>query len=208
MKAWLCRMALGWMILMGSFAYGQSWEWQNPHPTGDWLETVTFLDPSHGWMVGCGAGGLDRCLLYTSDGGASWSPQLSGMGNPLRDLCFVSPQQGWAVGQFGWVMHYRSGSASATPAARNVFPQSFSLAAYPNPFNPTTTLAFDLAQSGRTKLVVYDVMGRVVSVVADNVFPQGEHRPGFDGSALASGTYFVRLESGKTSRTQRLLLLR
>ena len=80
--------------------------------------------------------------------------------------------------------------------------------AYPNPFNLSTMLRFSLPRSERAKLVAYDVTGRQVEMLADDVFGAGEHRVTFDGSHLTSGVYFVRLETGNAVQTVKLLLLK
>jgi hypothetical protein len=103
------------------------------------------------------------------------------------------------VDHFGTVL-------TATPSA--IQPSSFNLSSFPNPFNPTTTLAFSLPQTGQVKVVVYDLLGREVAVLAERVFEAGEQRLRFDGSALPSGLYFARLQSGPISVTQKLLLLK
>ena len=80
--------------------------------------------------------------------------------------------------------------------------------AWPNPFNPSTTLAWNLAASGLVSLRVYDLAGREVAVLLDGPAAAGSHRALFDGSRLASGIYFARLEAGGGSQTRRLILLK
>jgi hypothetical protein len=87
-------------------------------------------------------------------------------------------------------------------------PLSACLASFPNPFNPSTTLSFTLPREGRARIVIYDLLGREVQTLADNVFSSGEHRMTFDGSALAAGLYFARLQSGSFVAAQKLLLLK
>jgi hypothetical protein len=89
-----------------------------------------------------------------------------------------------------------------------LLPHQFTLSCFPNPFNPTTTLAFTLPQTGQVKVVVYDLLGREVAVLAERVFEAGEQRLRFDGSALPSGLYFARMQAGGLIATQKLLLLR
>ena len=79
---------------------------------------------------------------------------------------------------------------------------------YPNPFNPTTVFDFSLPRTGQAKLTVYDVTGREVSVVSDGVLNGGEHRVTFDGSSLASGVYFARLQAGTAVQTRKMVLIR
>jgi hypothetical protein len=65
---------------------------------------------------------------------------------------------------------------------------------YPNPFNPVTKLTYTLPKSGNVKLVVYDVLGREVRTLVDETKGVGVYRLDFDGSNIASGIYFYRLD--------------
>ncbi len=79
---------------------------------------------------------------------------------------------------------------------------------YPNPFNPSTTVAFDLPAPSRVRLAVYDVTGREVAVLADGPHAAGHYATKFDGTALATGTYFCRLSAGNQTQFTKLLLLK
>jgi hypothetical protein len=96
------------------------------------------------------------------------------------------------------------------PAADPIAPAPlmFSLSSFPNPFNPSTTLSFSLPREGRARIAVFDILGREVAVLADDVFTAGEHRIMFDGSSLPSGLYFARLQSGNMQATHKLLLMK
>ena len=76
-------------------------------------------------------------------------------------------------------------------------PVSFTLhGAYPNPFNPSTTVSFDLPHSAQVTLVVFDVLGREVSRVAAGDLAAGSRQTvRFEAQDLASGTYLYRLEA-------------
>ena len=83
----------------------------------------------------------------------------------------------------------------------------------PNPFNPTTTLSFDLAADGFIELTVLDVAGRVVTTLASGAHTAGSHRAVWDGRnaaahAVASGIYIARLRTSTVVSTQRLVLVR
>lgn len=67
---------------------------------------------------------------------------------------------------------------------------------YPNPFNPKTEIRYRKSEIGKTRLTVYDILGREVAVLVDGVMPVGHHRVTFDASALPSGIYLYRLEAG------------
>jgi len=72
---------------------------------------------------------------------------------------------------------------------------------HPNPFNPTTTIAYTLATPGRVTMRVHDIAGRVVRTLVDDERVAGEHAVQWDGltdrnTPAASGVYFVKMESG------------
>jgi len=85
--------------------------------------------------------------------------------------------------------------------------------AVPNPFNPQTTLSFDVARAGRTSLKIYSVDGRLVASLVDEYLEPGRHTrvwQGVDqqGRALSSGAYLMRLEAADGLHSRRLTLLR
>jgi enterochelin esterase-like enzyme len=79
---------------------------------------------------------------------------------------------------------------------------------YPNPFNPTTTIRFSLPNSSRASVSVYDLSGRLVSTLADEVFTAGGHTLEFDGTGLPSGIYFARLQTGEVGVTKKMVLVK
>jgi hypothetical protein len=79
---------------------------------------------------------------------------------------------------------------------------------YPNPFNPSTTIKYKLSKSSDVRLSVSDLLGREVSVLVNERRDAGVHEVKFDGSNLASGVYFYRIQAGDFVQSKRLLLLR
>ena len=65
--------------------------------------------------------------------------------------------------------------------------------AYPNPFNPSTSIAFELEHSGAVEVRVYSVTGVEVATLANATMPAGDHVVRWDASALPSGPYFYRV---------------
>ncbi|HER43764.1 MAG TPA: T9SS type A sorting domain-containing protein, partial [Candidatus Eisenbacteria bacterium] len=84
---------------------------------------------------------------------------------------------------------------------------------FPNPFNPSTTIAFDLPRRSRVNLSIYDVQGRPVRTVSDGILPEGRREVVWDGrdeqgNVVSSGVYFYRLTSGDHSLTRKMVLLK
>lgn len=79
---------------------------------------------------------------------------------------------------------------------------------YPNPFNPTTAIRFTLDVGRSTSLKVYDMLGREVAVLVNDVMPAGTHSVEFDASNLASGVYVYRLTVDGETFTKRMTVLK
>ncbi|MEP2447429.1 MAG: T9SS type A sorting domain-containing protein [Balneola sp.] len=79
---------------------------------------------------------------------------------------------------------------------------------YPNPFNPTTTIEFELDRSTFTKLTVFDVLGRKVRELVNEIRPAGTNTIEFNANNLASGVYLYRLEANGVVQTKRLTLIK
>ncbi|MCH7733001.1 MAG: T9SS type A sorting domain-containing protein, partial [Candidatus Marinimicrobia bacterium] len=84
---------------------------------------------------------------------------------------------------------------------------------YPNPFNPETTIQYSLAASGRVVIHIYNILGRKVRTLVDDVQEEGFHKVQWDGKDnfgrnIASGIYLYRIRSGDFVYTRKLLLLR
>jgi hypothetical protein len=79
---------------------------------------------------------------------------------------------------------------------------------YPNPFNPTTTIEFELDKTTFTKLTVFDVLGRKVRELVNEIRPAGTNTIEFNATNLASGVYLYRLEANGVVQTKRLTLIK
>jgi hypothetical protein len=79
---------------------------------------------------------------------------------------------------------------------------------FPNPFNPTTAISYQLSANSHVKIKVYDLFGREVATLVNENKPAGNYSVKFDGNRLVSGIYFYRMEAGSFSQTKKLLLLK
>jgi len=94
----------------------------------------------------------------------------------------------------------------------SLFPDKLLLSpAFPNPFNPVTTLRFDIPETINSNVVllnIYDIKGRRVKKLADGSMLPGIHHVKWDATQFSSGVYFVKLTYDNQSRTQKLILLK
>ncbi len=97
--------------------------------------------------------------------------------------------------------------AGNMPAVLSLYPVQ------PNPFNAATTITFDVPRAENVRLVAYDLRGRQVQILTDEVWAAGTHHltwngTGESGNSLSSGVYFLRLETESRVITQRATLLK
>jgi len=91
----------------------------------------------------------------------------------------------------------------------NAIPVEYSLSQnYPNPFNPVTHLEFGISNLGFVSLKVYDVLGREIKTLVNEIKPAGTYKIEFDGSNFASGVFFYRIEAGEFVQTKRMVLVK
>ncbi|MEX0685148.1 MAG: T9SS type A sorting domain-containing protein [Balneolales bacterium] len=79
---------------------------------------------------------------------------------------------------------------------------------YPNPFNPTTTLSYQIPTESHVKLSVFNVLGQEVATLINEVKPAGIHEVVFDAHSLSSGTYLYRLTTGNKVMTRTMMLIK
>jgi len=80
---------------------------------------------------------------------------------------------------------------------------------YPNPFNPKTTIRFDLPEPAHVTMRIYDLLGQEVAALAETEYHEaGSYQIRFDGSRLSSGTYFCRTMAGRYSSVKKMMLMK
>jgi hypothetical protein len=116
-----------------------------------------------------------------------------------------------AVDQDGHVGGYSAMVAAGATAAGDA-PRALAIAgAVPNPFNPRTTIRFEVPRAGRVEVRIYDMRGRSVRTLADADLAAGRHEAvwdgrGEDGAAAAAGVYLLRVAAGGEQRSAKLVL--
>ncbi len=98
---------------------------------------------------------------------------------------------------------------TAVKSASDKLPKTFQLYPnYPNPFNPSTMIFYDVPTTSIVSLTVYDLLGREVETLVNQRQSPGKYGVRFDGSRLASGVYIYRLQAGSFSQTKKLMLVK
>ena len=93
--------------------------------------------------------------------------------------------------------------------SENEIPTEYKLKpATPNPFNPVTTISYDLPKNSHVRLVIYDILGREIRKLVDGYKEKGSHSAHFDGTNLSSGVYIILFEAGDYTRSSKIMLVK
>ena len=134
-----------------------------------------------------GARAIDR-------GSEDGAPSIDIIGTPR-------PQgDGFDLGAFEYI------ESTGVLNQREQTPSSFQVRAFPNPFNPYSTIAYDLPAAGRVNVSVFNLRGELVSQLLDEFQDAGAHRVRFLGEGLPSGVYFCKIMSNELERTLSIVL--
>jgi hypothetical protein len=185
-------------------------------PLSDYSATIDRDGITIKWTVSSDAD-LFRYAVWRSEG-ASESYHRIMVSIEQRGNSFSFTDQSFNAGSaYTYRIEYRSGTLSYTlftteavqvPAEKHPRVQS-----HPNPFNPSTTISYELRSRGHVTLAIFDAAGRRIVQLVDAVQDEGPHRVLWDGrdsrgSQVASGIYFSRLEADGTTVTGKMVLAR
>jgi hypothetical protein len=127
--------------------------------------------------------------------------------NPSGTWCFTVTD----VQKSGYTFNTSTGVLSACEEwlkSAHPIPGSLALSAFPNPFNPSTTITFTLPADGTVRAAVYDALGRRCVQLLDGTMTAGTHYTMFDAAGLPSGNYLIRLDWNGRSITKTCTLMK
>gem|GEM_PF-3904861 len=107
----------------------------------------------------------------------------------------------------GWLSFHTEGYPDAIDPS-SPYPTTFSMSVFPNPFNSIAQIKFTLPVTQRVSLCLYNVLGREVAVLLDEIKTAGEHCVSFDGGVLPSGVYLCRMQAGTYINTRKIALVK
>ena len=185
-------------------------EWYAVRENNEVLFCADVRTNSVAYVVGSAA-----TILKSTDQGETWQSQQTPSSVyasvTLMQSFFVDPAEGWIVGTGGTILHTMNGGGQEP--SWQILPDRYYLAtAYPNPFNPSTTITYALPQTSDVSLAIFDQAGKIVEA-----YPEGETGPGryeiqWSAAGHASGVYYVRLSAKRDgllyTATQKIVLMK
>lgn len=163
----------------------------------------SLVSSSSGVLFGASGPGVHT----STDNGQTWVDISGNIGTSHNLVSIIITPMGHLITGGYDVFRSRSVLTGATPA--EVQPVSFRLMQnYPNPFNPATNIEFQIANFGLVTLKVFDLLGREVATLVNEVMQPGGYERVFEAQGLASGVYLYRLEAGGAVQARKLVLMR
>jgi len=168
------------------------------------LNSLDFPTGNIGYAVG-----YSGSILKTTDRGASWVSQTSGISDILRSIDFVDSLTGYATGDNGRILKTTNGGVTALNGNTGTIPDGFALHQnYPNPFNPGSKIKYQLSRTSPVRISVFDVLGCEIAILIHKIQKPGVYEIDFDGSKYPSGIYFYILEAGDYRETRKMMLVK
>ncbi len=210
-KIFLVSPVVGYVSVQGATILkttdgGQSWV-EKPVSGGiDDIQSVGVVDEWTGWVDG-----FVGETMMTTDGGDTWQPTTLGEPGPnLNRFQMFSEALGYASGN----RIYKYGGVSTSIHVANAPNRSkLGLRNYPEPFNPTTTIAYRLRNDGRVRVRIFDFEGRLVHTLLDGEQSAGANKVVWDGTTMAgrsapSGVYFYRVDASGQAESRMMTLVK
>jgi photosystem II stability/assembly factor-like uncharacterized protein len=158
--------------------------------------------------------GDDLGVFLSTDGGVSWMSYSDGLFEAVMagDLVVSRSNRTLRLASHGNGVFtrplYSSVMTDVTEGSRQIPVERIVLQNFPNPFNPTTTLTYELPRSAHVRIRIFAIDGRDVATLVDAQETAGSHSSAWNAAGCASGVYFCRLEAGAMSVTTKLVILR
>ncbi len=199
--------------------FGTSHVFKSTNKGDDWIDigdglpdvptSALAVDPDYPDHI---YAGTDLGIYVSFDDGLSW--QLFDEGLPNATVIMTlsvsySNRMLRAATHGNGVYERKMPDIPSSVPAGNSKPEGFALNQnYPNPFNPVTKISYSIPERSNVKINVYDITGRKVKTLINEVKEAGSYSLSFSGENLSSGTYFYTINAGKFSEAKKMTLLK
>ncbi|GAB4294837.1 MAG: hypothetical protein Kow0098_16690 [Ignavibacteriaceae bacterium] len=164
-----------------------------------------FRTPNEAWAPM----GYKREFIVTYDSGQTWSSVSTPDEAEIFDLVFTDSTHGFAVGENGVILKYKTDKPTYVNNSGNEFLFKTELFQnYPNPFNPSSRVVFRLAENTSVKLKLYDILGREIKTIFEGNLPAGSYTKEITANDLSAGVYFYSLETENYRQVKKLQVLK
>jgi photosystem II stability/assembly factor-like uncharacterized protein len=177
------------------------------------FRSLSFADTLNGWAVGDRfyQGHIAGTIYRTTTGGRIWYEEAVDLSDMLTAVRMVDARHGWAVSSEvaggGRILKY--GLLTSVAERLEQLPRGLRLRQnYPNPFNPTTTIEYEIPARTHVELVVFDLLGKRVRLLVNEMEGPGVYRLHFNGGKLPSGVYVYELRTSHHQLSKQMTIVK
>jgi len=179
---------------------GNTWTQLDLHDYS--FRSIEFTNQLTGWIGGSGG-----ALYKTTDTGLNWQKINLDSAANFIDIDFINENTGWLTTNYNKIYKTTNSGTVFISNTSSEIPLQFELKQnYPNPFNPSTNINYSIKKSGLVKLSIYDLSGKEISTLVNEVQQAGSYSVTFNGSGFSSGVYYYKLASDNFSETKKMIL--
>ncbi|MEO8513279.1 MAG: YCF48-related protein [Ignavibacteria bacterium] len=168
------------------------------------FRAITFVDLSTGYVAG-----TNGFIAKTTNSGLNWLQQIGVTNANLNSLVHLNKDTLFAVGDSGVMLRTYNGGVIGINNIGSQIPGSYSLHQnYPNPFNPVTCIRFDIPKSSMVRLVIFDELGKEVSLLVQKELKAGKYSVDWNITNFTSGIYFCKLNANSFIETIKMVVVK
>ncbi len=175
----------------------------------DSCKALDFSSTGVGYSIGQLRNGSGYWLAQSTNNGTSWERLHTSSSMIMKNMS-VAKNTVYIVGKHGTnaaVMIYRDELLGIN--SNQTIPKQFELKQnFPNPFNPSTTINYSVPEKSLVRITIFDISGKEVRTIVNAEHHSGNYSVRFDGSGLASGTYFYKIQAGSFIETKKMMLIK
>ena len=167
---------------------------------------MKFIDANTGWLIGS-FGEIYR----TENGGLNWIEESSHTFQFLLGIDAIDAEHIWSVGVGGTILYKEQISSikyASLPQRYLTKPEIYNFTLYPNPFNSSIKIKFEVAKPIILDLSVYDINGRIIDKIVTGELKSGVHIFTWDSKIISSGIYFFEVSSEKFRTVGKCILVK
>ncbi len=191
------------LIVLKSTNSGSTWDF-NPVSFFGPGKTIAFRTGTEAWIPMY----FSIFFSISTDAGQNWFEMSTPDSSSFNDIMFTDSLHGWAAGLNGAIYRYNSSLIGIINNRKSVSDGFEIFPNYPNPFNSSTLISFRIFKRSTVKIIIYDVLGQKRQILTDGSFQSGMYRFNFDGTGLASGIYFCKININNSTTTKKMVLIK
>ncbi|MCK4826469.1 T9SS type A sorting domain-containing protein [bacterium] len=194
-------------LVLKTIDAGKTWQEISLNTDCNFLNDIYFIDKYRGWL--CGSYASNSYIYSTLDGGSNWQLQNLDSLFSLNSIIFRDSQSGWSVGYNGSI--YRTENGGITKISNRLQETSIDqiyIENFPNPFNSSTTIIFSMPRREYVKIDVFNSLGQLVENLISDYKNSGRHKINWKALNQTSGLYFLMLQTSKTKKIKKVLLIK